>query len=293
MQIRYVTLLLLLTSCFHGRAQQIRTSFLVCGDHQVLLVDYNQSRDSIPKVVWTWDAHHANDLPEEYRLKKFNTVDDCKPVKNGDDILVSSSSGAVAIVERKNGKVKFYAPVPNAHSIELLPGNFLAAAASTADKGNSIMVFDLAKGREPIFTDSLYSAHGLVWDNRRRSLYALGYDVLREYKLAPEGQLQLKAHWTIPGIGGHDLQPTPDGKSLLVTEHEGAWKFDIDTQRFSKIEGFPDAENIKSLGQNKNGQYIFTVPEERWWTFHVDFFNPARRFAFPEMKVYKARWFSR
>lgn len=138
MQIRYVTLLLLLTSCFHGRAQQIRTSFLVCGDHQVLLVDYNQSRDSIPKVVWTWDAHHANDLPEEYRLKKFNTVDDCKPVKNGDDILVSSSSGAVAIVERKNGKVKFYAPVPNAHSIELLPGNFLAAAASTADKGNSI-----------------------------------------------------------------------------------------------------------------------------------------------------------
>lgn len=293
MQIRLIVLSLLLTSCFDVRAQQPKTSFLVCGDHQVLLVDYDLSVDTIPKIVWTWDAHHANDLPEEYRLKKFNTVDDCKPIKNGDEILVSSSSGAVAIVERKTGQVKFYASVPNAHSVELLPGNLLAAAASTADKGNSVMVFDLAKGREPIYTDSLYSAHGLVWENGRQSLYALGYDVLREYKLASDGQLQLKEHWTIPGIGGHDLQPAPDGKSLLLTEHEGAWKFDLETHRFSKIDGFPDAENTKSLGQNKKGQYIFTVPEERWWTFHVDFFNPARRFAFPEMKVYKARWLSK
>jgi len=188
--------------------------------------------------------------------------------------------------------VKFYASVPNAHSIELLPGNYLAAAASTADKGNRIMIFDLKDGSKPVYTDSLYSAHGVVWDDRRKSLFALGYDVLREYKLLAGGQLQLEQYWKIPGIGGHDLQPTPDGKNLLVTEHEGTWKFDIDTHRFSKIEGFPDSENIKSLGQNKNGQYIFTVPEESWWTFHVEFFNPARRFAFPDMKVYKARWFS-
>jgi hypothetical protein len=225
-------------------------------------------------------------------LKRFNSVDDCKATRNGKEILVSSSSGAVAVVERKTSQVKFYASVPNAHSIELLPGNYLAAAASTVDKGNRLMVFDLSDGSKPVYTDSLYSAHGVVWDDRRKSLFALGYDVLREYKLDSGGQLQLKEYWKIPGIGGHDLQPTPDGRSLLVTEHEGAWKFDIDTHRFSKIDGFPDAANIKSFGQNKKGQYIFTVPEESWWTFHVEFFNPSRRFAFPNMKVYKARWFS-
>jgi hypothetical protein len=34
-------------------------SFLVCGDTQVLIVDYNQSKDSIPAVIWTWDAREA------------------------------------------------------------------------------------------------------------------------------------------------------------------------------------------------------------------------------------------
>ncbi len=293
MQLRNIALLLFLSFGAFAQKQQTKHSFLVCGDHQVLLVDYERSTDTTPKVVWTWDAHAAKDLPEEYRLKKFNTVDDCKSINKGKEILVSSSSGAVAVVEMKTGATHFYASVPNAHSVELLPGDLLAAAASTADNGNSIMVFDLNDGTKPLFTDSLYSAHGLVWNARRKSLYALGYDVLREYKLASGGQLELKQQWTIPGIGGHDLQPTPDGKSLLVTEHEGAWKFDLATYQFSKIEGFPDTENIKSLGQNKAGQYIFTVPEERWWTFHVDFFNPEQRFAFPEMKVYKARWFSK
>lgn len=292
MILRTIALFLLSLCTCIGQVQTTKRSFLVCGDHQVLLVDYEQSNDTIPNVVWTWDAHKANDLPEEYRLKRFNSVDDCKAIRNGKEILVSSSSGAVAVVERKTNTVKFYASVPNAHSIELLPGNYLAAAASTADKGNRIMIFDLKDGSKPVYTDSLYSAHGVVWDDRRKSLFALGYDVLREYKLLAGGQLQLEQYWKIPGIGGHDLQPTPDGKNLLVTEHEGTWKFDIDTHRFSKIEGFPDSENIKSLGQNKNGQYIFTVPEESWWTFHVEFFNPARRFAFPDMKVYKARWFS-
>lgn len=293
MQLRNIALLLLLSFGAFAQKQQVKNSFLVCGDHQVLLVDYDRSTGTTPEVVWTWDAHAAKDLPEEYRLKKFNTVDDCKPINKGKEILVSSSSGAVAVVEMKTGAAHFYASVPNAHSVELLPGNLLAAAASTADDGNSIMVFDLDDGTKPLFTDSLYSAHGLVWNARRKSLFALGYDVLREYKLASGGQLELKQQWTIPGIGGHDLQPTYDGKGLLITEHEGAWKFDLATHQFSKIDGFPDTENIKSLDQNKAGQYIFTVPEERWWTFHVDFFNPEQRFSFPGMKVYKARWFSK
>lgn len=293
MQIRNIWILTLLGFSSFAQTKNTKASFMVCGDHQVLVVDYGRSNDTIPHVIWTWDSHEARDLPEEYRQKKFNTIDDCKPAKNGKDILVSSSSGAVAIVELKSGNVSFYASVPNAHSVEILPGNLLVAAASTAEKGNRIMVFGLKDGSKPLFTDSLYSAHGVVWDGKRKSLFALGYDVLREYKLLSGGNLALKNQWKIPGIGGHDLHPSPDGQSLFVTEHEGAWKFDLSTHLFTKIQGFPDAENIKSVGQNKKGQYIFTEPEERWWTFHVEFSDPERRLAFPDMKVYKARWFSR
>lgn len=266
-------------------------SLLVCGDSKILLVDYEKSRDSIPEIVWSWDAHLAEDLPEEFRNKKFNSIDDCKSINDGQQIMVSSSSGAVALLKRKGSKVLFYANVPNAHSVEILPNNLLVAAASTSDDGNRIMLFDMDHPDQVVYSDSLYSAHGLVWDSGRKSLYALGYDVLREYKLASRDSLYLLNEWKIPGEGGHDLYPSPDGNRLFMTEHTGTWIFDLEHHRFNKIEEFPDAGNIKSIGQNKSGQYIFTVPEESWWTHHVSFSQPLRKLAFPGMRVYKARWF--
>ncbi|KAA0992673.1 DUF6528 family protein [Dyadobacter aurulentus] len=264
-------------------------AFLVCGDTKVLIVDYVQSKDSIPAVIWEWDAKTAADLPEAEK-PKFRTMDDCKSIENGRRLLVSSSSGAVAVIDIATKKIDFRADVPNAHSIALLPGNFLAAAASTHKAGNMLMLFDLKKGNKPIYTDTLYSAHGAVWNAGHDRLYALGYKVLREYKQAGE-KLELVQKWAIPGIGGHELMMAPGGQHLFMTEHHGAWKFDIKAAKFEKIAGFPDAENIKSLGQDKSGQYIYTVPEESWWTFHVRFLNPLRAFAFPGLHVYKARWF--
>ena len=263
---------------------------LVCGDSKVLLIDYQRSRDTIPAIVWQWDAHDAEDLPEEYRLQKFNSVDDCKAINKGMQILVSSSSGAIVVLDRKDRKVLFYASVPNAHSIEVLPGDLIIAAASTHANGNKVMLFDRNRPDRPLFTDSLYSAHGVVWVEDRKSVFALGYDVLREYKVFDQNQLTLKNEWRIPGIGGHDLQLSPDGLRLFVTEHHGSWVFDLKDHSFQKRKGLPDAENIKSVGQDICGQYIYTVPEKSWWTYHVRFSDPERSLSFPDMRVYKARW---
>ncbi len=263
---------------------------LVCGDSKVLLVEYPDN-DSIPKIIWNWDAQIANDLPFEYRTKKFNSIDDCKPTPDCKQIMISSSSGAVALVTLKDKKVTFLADVPNAHSIEMLPGNKIVAAASTALSGNKIMLFDMNQSSEILDSDSLYSAHGVVWDEKRNSLYALGYDVLREYKIQNGKKLILKDEWKIPGISGHDLLLAPDGEKLFITEHTGAWEFDLKNSEFTKIIKFPDAENIKSLNQNKTGQFVYTVPEESWWTYRVSFFNPPGILSFPNMRVYKARLF--
>jgi hypothetical protein len=264
---------------------------LVCGDSKVLMVEYPDDNDTIPKIGWQWDAHLANDLPSEYRTNKFNSVDDCKAAPDRKQIMISSSSGAVAIVTLKDKKVIFLADVPNAHSVEMLPGNKIVAAASTAQNGNRLMLFQISQPAELLDSDSLYSAHGVVWDEQRSSLYALGYDVLREYKLQNGSKLILNNEWKIPGESGHDLQLAPNGNRLFLTEHTGAWEFDLKTMKFSKINNFPDAENIKSLNQNKAGRYVYTVPEESWWTYHVSFFNPAGKLSFPDMRVYKARLF--
>jgi len=265
-------------------------TILVCGDTLVHLVDPARSQGTTPHIVWTWDARLVEDLPEAYRTRFFNSVDDVKPVEGGARLLISSSSGGVVLWDLERNRSLFHAYVPNAHSIELLPGGLVAAAASTHEKGNQVILFDPAAGDEPIATDALHSAHGLVWHEGRGSLFALGYDVLREY-LVEGGTLKRLHEWKIPGQSGHDLALEPDGRHFLLTEHTGAWRFDPETGRFSEIDDFPNAENIKSLNLAADGQYLYTVPEESWWTHHVSLHRPDQRLAFPGMRVYKARWY--
>lgn len=270
-------------------AQSIpKKSFWVCGDSKVLLVDYNSSKDDTPNIIWAWDAKTA-DIPDEYR-NRFKTVDDCKTYR--DQVLISSSSGAVAIVNLKDHKTQFYAQVGSAHSVEMLPGGLLAAAGSTNAKGNGVFLFDINKGNTPVFKDSLYSTHGLVWDAKRQSLFVLSYIVLREYKLdQAKRALILKTEWKLPGHSGHDLQMAPDGDHLFVTQETGTNEFDIAKATFGNINGFANVPDIKSIGQKRDGQFIYTKTEQSWWTFHVRFLNPERVFNFPDMKVYKARWY--
>ena len=280
------------TSCKTGSSGD-GALVLVCGDSKVLLVEAAGSKDTVPTVLWNWDAHLADDLPAQYRKERFNSIDDCKAVNGGREIMVSSSSGAIAVVNVEDKRVLFFAEVPNAHSAELLPGNKIVAAASTAEKGNKLMLFEISNPANLFFTDSLYSAHGVVWDKHRKSLFALGYDVLREYKMVGSDSLFLISEVEIPGIGGHDLQMAPCRDKLFLTEHTGAWQYYLTTREFSKMEKFPDAENIKSINQNKKGRFVYTVPEESWWTYHVSFFNPAGKLAFPDIRVYKARWYNK
>ena len=263
---------------------------LVSGDSKVYIVDYEKSQGNTPEIIWTWDAHLADDLPKTYRTEKFKSIADCKSVNNGKQIMVCSSTDGVALLNREDNKVLFYADVPMAHSVAMLPNNLIAVAASTADKGNRVMLFDVDHSEKVVYSDSLYSAHGVVWNSKKKSLFALGFDVLREYKLVSKDSLSLVNEWKIPGESGHDLYPSPDGKGLFMTEHTGVWIFDYENESFDKIEGFPDAENIKSISQNTSGQYLYTVPEEKWWTYNVSFFKPERKLAFPGIRVYKARW---
>lgn len=281
--------------CFAGAAfaqTQVveERSILVCGDTLVHLVIPALSNGESPHIKWTWDARQVKDLPEEYRRRYFNSVDDVKAVRDGTQLLISSSSGGVVLWDLKDNRGLFYTYVPNAHSIELMPGGLIAVAASTHAKGNKLMIFDPEGKGEPVMTDDLHSAHGVVWHEKRQTLFALGFDVLREYKMEGKTLTRLK-EWKIPGESGHELSLSSDARRFFITEHTGAWQFDLEKETFSKIEGFPDTENIKSLNQASNGQYLYTVPEEQWWTHHVSLHSPVQRLAFPDMKVYKARWY--
>jgi len=287
-----VFILFVFVACNNENNSSISKDLIVVGgDSKVLIVEYPENEnDTVPQIIWSWDAHLANDLPFIYRTRRFNSVDDCKITPDKKQVMVSSSSGAIALINIEDKQVTFLADVPNAHSIELLPDNKIVAAASTARNGNKILLFDIDDSANVIDTDSLYSAHGVVWDDARNSLFALGYDVLREYKIEDD-QLNKINEWVIPGISGHDLMMAPDKSGLYMTEHTGAWFFNFGNMQFSKLDAFPDAENIKSVNRNSKGQFVYTVPEESWWTFHVSLYNPPAKLSFPNMKVYKVRLF--
>ena len=288
-------IIMLWFASFSGQPGAKQKEFLVCGDYQVLIIDYERSLDSTPAVVWKWDAHEATELPEIYQKTYFKSVDDSKAVAGGKQILISSSSGAVALVNRSDKKLLFYAHVPNAHSIELLPNNRIVVAGSTAVGGNCVALYNISEPDKEIFRDSLYSGHGVVWDAKRKKLYALGYEELRQYILqdwtGASPKLVLEKKWKIPGISGHDLQLSPEGDELFLTETENPWIFSLNSFDFKKQPALAGIKNVKSFGRHpETDQLIFTIPEESWWTFHVKFLNPSRSFAFPGMHVYKARW---
>ena len=95
------------------------------------------------RKVWSWHARDSPEISTDLH-STFRTTDDCKPVDGGRRILISSSAGGVALVDRETRRASFQTQVTNAHSVEMLPGNRIAVAASvsTTSTGDRIVIFD-------------------------------------------------------------------------------------------------------------------------------------------------------
>ena len=278
---------------------QSAEELIVCGDNRVIIFDLNKSQDTLPHITWQWNAASATTLPDKYRTEYFQSIDECKPVAKGSQLLITSSSGGVALIDRAHQKILFYAWVGNAHSAALLPNKRIAVMASTHDQGNRIVLFDIEKSNTAIFYDSIYSGHGVVWDDKRQILYALGYDELRTYYLVDwtkdSPALKMQASWKIPGISGHDLStyPTDDNK-LLLTEHGSVWVFDKATQGFAPFEPLMGQKDIKAVSHHPHSNRMaYIQAETSWWSHRVYLTDPDQWISFPGIKLYKVRWMAR
>ncbi|MCF3109990.1 DUF6528 family protein [Niabella sp. CC-SYL272] len=266
---------------------------VVCGDDKVLLLNSRKSVTT-PAITWRWQVSEAGTLPAAYR-KWMVPLDECKPVKNRSALLLTSSGGGVLLLDIKTRKPLFYAHVPMAHSAALLPGNRVVVALSTHPQGNSIELYAVDQPERRLFRDSLYSGHGVVWNEKYKRLFALGFDELRAYSLKDwEGsspKLQLEEHWKLPSDGGHDLSAT-DAENMIVTTHHHVYTFHIPADRFSEFEPLNGRENIKSVNYNpQTKRLLFTQAEESWWTYHIYQQNPNRTITIPDIKLYKTRFF--
>jgi hypothetical protein len=270
---------------------------LVCGDNTV----FDARLAGVPsKPRWedvrTWRAKESKSLPARYADRAFATTDDCKPIDDGKRVLVTSSSNGVAIYDRASRETLFYAMVGNAHSACMLPDGHLVVAASTNPEGNALVVFHRTKPETPLFRTPLYSAHGVVWDQRRGILYALGMDTLEEYRFDPanrEAMLRRVHQTPLPSKSGHELSPAPDD-GLFVTTGTQALLFDKQQRRFEPHPVLGDLHHVKCISlEPRTGRIAYVRADEGegvWWTFRLRFLNPEAEIESPGQRIYKVRW---
>lgn len=263
--------------------------WIACGDDKVLIINPTISSDS-SAVIWRWQfKESADQIPEEYG-NYFKSIDECKPVFANKKILITSSTGATCLLNIADKKIEFYAKTPMAHSADLLPGNLVAVANSTHPKGNSLELYRLEQPEKPIYKDSLYSGHGVVWNNKLQQLFVLGYDDLRTYRLTEaKNSLTLVNTIKIPGLGGHDLSLIDDDR-LLVSSTDAVAIFSINERKFDPFIPLADTHHIKSVNWNaKTNRLVYTKAEESWWTFNIYATSPNQKVHIPTLKLYKVR----
>jgi len=283
--------LLLLGSCATGPGAPSDDELIVCGGDEVFGLEVPSA--GAPRRVWGWKAQECSDLPVLVQ-KQFGSTDECKPVTGG-RVLVTSSAGGVALIDRGSGRATFWASVVNAHSAELLPANKLVVASSYGEGGNRLLLFDLSTPGKLLASEEFMGAHGVVWDPEVRLLWALGEIELRLYALqdleSSTPGFVLRHSYSLPNPGGHDLRPVPNSNSLSVSTGNHVWLFDRAHLNFGPCGGLSDLPNVKSVDVHpKTGRLAYVQGEKHWWAEGIRFRNPEGEVDLAGLKIYKARW---
>jgi Family of unknown function (DUF6528) len=283
---------LLTVSSWTARADD---ELILCGWDEVFALKVGNTNNISTNKVWSWRARDCPNLPKELR-DAFGTTDECKPVENGEKILITSSGGGVALVERASGRVSFATFVGNAHSAEMLSRGRMVVAASTHARGNRLAVFDLAQPAESVCMVELPAAHGVVWDEKRQTLWALGHDELNGYRLAnwagAQPRLHLDSSYPLPDPSGHDLQPAPHSDFLVLTTGSHVYVFDRERRAFFPHMVWGNKAGVKCVSIHPRTRLtaLIQADDRHWWSDTVQWLDFESALKLPGQRLYKARW---
>ncbi|HXK61582.1 MAG TPA: DUF6528 family protein [Acidobacteriota bacterium] len=273
----------------------VSQELIVCGWDEVFVLEFRSGQE--PKKIWSWRAAESSDLPDEFK-SLFRTTDECKPVANGAELLITSSGGGVALIDYREKRVLFYGRAANAHSADALPNGRIAVAASRdpQGRGDRLVIFDRSRSDEPLWTEELPSGHGVVWDDKRQLLWALADADLRIYELrdwqTTEPKLKRVSTVVLPEDGGHDLYPVPGTSLFTVTTANHCWIFDRDARTFVLHPNLGQLKSVKSISIHpETRQLVYVQAEEpNWWAERLHFLNPDKTLHTAGEHFYKARW---
>jgi hypothetical protein len=278
---------------------------IICGyDYNIVIVDLGVSGTQAPTSVWSWSGNTDPTIIGLHLTTDYDYPDDCKAVDANAHILVTASNDGVALIDRQTQAVLFYATVANAHSADVLSNNRILVASSVG--GDRIVLFDAAQDNTPIWSAPFFSAHGIVWDEKRQIVWALGSveldggnvgaAILREYSLvnwsSTTPSLQLQNTYTFADNDGHDLQPHLGTSDLYVSTANNVWTFNRDTHAIAPLPSLADQVNVKSVSTNEvldRTVYVQPAPSDDFASV-VGVVGDSPLIIPTKSTVYKARW---
>ncbi|MDO5310187.1 MAG: DUF6528 family protein [Planctomycetia bacterium] len=248
-------------------------------------------------IAWQWDPSKA--LPAD-QAKWFGNISECKSACGTSCALVAASGGGVALIRLEDSAILFYGLAGgNTHSIAMTPdGNFISASSTGAFLALFVPQGDLsepASAPTPIYKKFPYfGAHGVVWDDKRQILWALGSREITAYryiggKESPDLQEIWKQELKGAANNGHDLYPAP-GYDALMTTGEGVTVFDPDKKEFIEVS---NRHGVKSISLSHDGLTLLQCATIEWWCESV-FYDDLKKHkvgTYDGAKFYKARWF--
>lgn len=218
--------------------------------------------------------------------------------------LFTCSGGRVGVWNLKTEKHQEYndilwwaTPGGNPHAIERVPHNGSVVTASSAGfltvyGPKSSVMNTLAK----VQTIKFPGAHGVLWDEVGKLLWAIGDEQLRSYKVTGSGRgTRLKESGKRVGFAGmgHDLQPDYSNKGrLLITDTGGVYEVTKSSRAIKKIS---ETNHVKSYSRHSSGDSFWAVPNwsgsSDWRTNTIGFSGGYKRKR-SGAGIYKARLFN-
>ena len=282
---------------------------------RIVMLDPDVVAPAPAKIVWEWRPSKDAKLKAAGLAGKFGKPSECKPSEDGKRILVCASDNGFAVVDvaTTNAVAAGCVNLPggkyaNLHSIcELPDGNLLVAGSQYG----GLMVVDIKSNpfsKSPAITTNAYrGAHGVLWDAKRKCLWATGEEPLTRFLYDPKTKtLRRDKSWTTKKpysfCCGHDLVwGDSEHSSVAVTLARAIARLDLEdadkTDEMAIAEELPGSvKGISYHGGERLAVYMDnTAFKGLPWTtinIHVDGNGKSRVYTLPGSGFYKAHFFT-
>lgn len=255
---------------------------------RVAVLDVNSQ-----KFIWEWTPQTSN-IPSSH-WSWFRLIDEAKPIYNNKYILLTATSGGVALVRIADKKTVWYSYSDGKpHSAEILPDGNVVVANATGLTLTFFAVDTLVSGttaKKKYFY--LGEGHNAVWDKNRNVLWTTSHDALKAFRYNnncgdPYLVEQEVERINLPGSLPHDLFPVHGEDALWLSTTDKVHKFDMATKRFTTV---LSQNKVKSISSGPVGfPTVIIHGKEDYWTDEIKDVNGVRIYQENKLKIYKARW---